>query len=102
MTDYRFQGAVGLNFGISGQFDLADWLGLRADVTFTQKNYRQYRADIPEIDYHYRNDYLLVPVLASFRFGGLRLKGFANAGVYGGWWLSCKQQRRQGLRRKEG
>ena len=92
LTDYRIQGAAGLNFGLTGQYDLTDWFGLRMDVTFTQKNYRQFRADLSEMDYRYRNDYLLVPVLASFRFGGARLKGFANAGVYGGWWLSCSQQ----------
>ena len=92
LTDYRIQGAPGLHFGLTGQYDLTDWFGLRMDVTFTQKNYRQFRADLSEMNYLYRNDYLLVPVLASFRFGGARLKGFANAGVYGGWWLSCSQQ----------
>ena len=78
LTDHRLQGAAGLNFGLTGQYDVTDWFGLRMDLTFTQN--------------HYRNDYLLVPVLASFRFGGARLKGFVNAGVYGGWWLSCSQQ----------
>ena len=92
MTDYRFQNATGVNFGITGQYALTDWLGLRADVTFTQKNYRFTRADIPQMDYLNRNDYLLVPVLASFRFGGANFKGFANAGVYGGWWLSGSRQ----------
>ena len=71
---------------------MTDWFGLRMDATFTQKNYRHTRADLKEMDYHYRNDYLLVPVLASFRFGGARLKGFANAGVYGGWWLLSAQR----------
>ena len=92
MTDYRIQGAAGLNFGLTGQYDVTDWFGLRMDATFTQKNYRHFRADLKEMDYHYRNDYLLVPVLASFRFGGARLKGFANAGVYGGWWLLSAQR----------
>ena len=92
MTDYRIQGAAGLHFGLMGQYDLTDWLSLRADATFTQKTYRQSRADLAEINFRYRNDYLLVPVLASFRFGGAHVKGFANAGVYGGWWLSCSQQ----------
>ena len=92
MTDYRILGAAGLNFGLTGQYDVTDWFGLRMDATFTQKNYRHTRADLKEMDYRYRNDYLLVPVLASFRFGGARLKGFANAGVYGGWWLLCAQR----------
>ena len=92
MTDYRILGAAGLNFGLTGQYDVTDWFGLRVDATFTQKNYRHFRADIKEMDYRYRNDYLLVPVLASFRFGGARLKGFANAGVYGGWWLLSAQR----------
>ena len=72
LTDYRIQGAPGLHFGLTGQYDLTDWFGLRMDVTFTQKNYRQFRAELSEMNYRYRNDYLLVPVLASFRFGGAR------------------------------
>ena len=44
MTDYRFKNATGVNFGITGQYALTDWLGLRADVAFTQKNYRFTRA----------------------------------------------------------
>ena len=92
MTDYRILGAAGLNFGLTGQYDVTDWFGLRMDATFTQKNYRHTRADLKEMDYRYRNDYLLVPVLASFRFGGARLKGFTNVGVYGGWWLLCAQR----------
>ena len=70
-----------MNFGLTGQYNFNDWLGLRANVTYTQKNYRFTRVDLSQMDYLHRNDYLLVPVLASFRFGGANVKGFANAGT---------------------
>ena len=91
MTDYHLESASGLHAGLVGQYDVTDWLAVRAEATFTQRNYALNRVDLPQMDYHYRNDYLLVPLMASFRFGGERLKGFANAGVYGGWWLSCSR-----------
>ncbi len=91
MTDYRFRGSAGMNFGLSGQYAFNDWLAVRADLTFTQKNYQFTRNLVKEVDHHYLNNYLLLPVMASFRFGEGRVHGFANAGVYGGYWLSCSR-----------
>ena len=43
---------------------------------------------VPISDYKYVNNYLQLPVMASFSFGGQKLRGFCNLGVYGGYWLS--------------
>lgn len=90
MTDYSLQGRVGLNSGISGQYSFNKWLGVRADLMFTQKNYNISRTDIPDVSHTYLNSYLLLPVMASFSFGGdnFPLRGFANLGNYGGFWLN--------------
>lgn len=88
MTDYKVDGRWGITLGVSGQYDVNEWLGVRADLNWTQKNYRHYRVVYSHVDYRLRNDYLLLPVMASFNFGGKRLRGFCHLGVYGGYWLS--------------
>lgn len=90
MIDYRFRGRPGFNAGISGQYSFKKWLGVRADLMFTQKNYNVTRLDTPEMNYNYLNSYLLLPIMASFSFGGdnFPLRGFANIGAYGGLWLA--------------
>ena len=92
MTDYQIDGRWGATLGISGQYDVNSWLGLRADLNWTQKNYRKHRAILTEMDYKYQNDYLQLPVMASFRVGGQKLRGFCNLGVYGGYWLHCQRE----------
>ena len=90
MTDFSLNGAFGLNSGISGQYSFNKWLGVRADLIFAQRNYKLSRTDLSEINYNYLNNYLLLPVMASFSFGGdnFPLRGFANLGYYGGLWLT--------------
>lgn len=39
----------------------------------------------------YKNTYLMLPVTANFSFGGKTLRGFANLGIYAGYWMtSCR------------
>ena len=87
MTDYRYYGAGGVTMGVTGQYHFMDWLGVRMEIDLTQRNYQHTRAIYADrLDYHYHNDYLLVPAMVHFSFGG-SLRGFANFGVYGGYWL---------------
>lgn len=88
MTDYAIDGRWGATVGISGQYDVNSWLAVRADVNWTQKNYRKHREILSAMDYKYQNNYLQVPVMASFSVGGRQLRGFCNLGVYGGYWLN--------------
>ena len=89
MTDYRFDGAWGVSMGILSQYNFTEWLGVRGELNFTQRSYRQTRNVYADrLDCLYRNDYLLLPVTANFSFGGQALRGFLNLGVYGGYWLN--------------
>ena len=90
-TDWQTTGRWGFTMGVTGQYDVCDWLGVRADLNWTQKNYRRYRERVP-IDYRYYNDYLQLPVMASLSMGGKKLRGFVNLGVYGGYWLSSHRE----------
>ena len=91
MSDYNLKDRWGLTMGITGQYDINDWLGIRADLNWTQKNYRLDRDRMP-VYYRYTNNYLQLPVMASFSVGGQKLRGFCNLGVYGGYWLSSNYE----------
>lgn len=88
MVDYQIDGRWGATVGISGQYDFNSWLGIRADLNWTQKNYRKHRMILDQMDYKYNNNYLQLPVMASFSVGGEKLRGFCNLGVYAGYWLN--------------
>ena len=92
MNGFKLEGRWGTTIGVTGQYNFADWLGVRADLSWTQKNYRQYRVDLSEVDYKYRNNYLMLPVMASFSFGGEQLHGFCNLGAYAGYWLDSRRK----------
>ena len=92
MTDYQWKDRWGVTLGVMGQYDVNDWLGVRAELDWTQKNYRLTRQIFSVLDYKYVNNYLQLPVMASFSFGGKQLRGFCNAGVYGGYWLTSGRE----------
>ena len=88
LDDYRIDGRWGVTLGVSGQYDINSWLAVRADLNWTQKNYRKYRVKLYEMDFKYQNNYLQLPVMASLSVGGQKLRGFCNRGVYAGYWLN--------------
>ena len=90
MLDWHYEAQWGATFGVTGQYDINNWLALRTDVNYAQKNHREYRKLLDSTDYKKLNAYLQVPVMASFGFGGENLHGFLNLGLYGGYWLSSK------------
>lgn len=92
MTDFQWDDRWGVTLGVMGQYDVNDWLGVRAELDWTQKNYRLTRQILSNLDYKYVNNYLQLPVMASFSFGGKQLRGFCNAGVYGGYWLTSGRE----------
>ncbi len=88
MTDFRYEGLWGATAGIVGQYDFKSWLGVRAEVNWAEKSYRLKRSHyMRTVDNKTYNHYLQVPVMASFSFGGDKLRGFCNAGFYGAYWL---------------
>ena len=91
MTDWHYDGQWGWTLGLSGQYNFNEWLGVRADLNWTQKNHQQYRTGpMANTNYDTWNGYLQLPVMASFSFGGEKVRGFLNLGGYGGYWLSSR------------
>ncbi len=86
--DVKYKDRWGVTFGVMGQYDVLDWLGVRAELDWTQKNYGRKRQIMNNQDYRFINNYLQLPVMASFSFGGQTWRGFCNLGFYGGYWLN--------------
>ena len=91
-TDYQFKDRWGGTVGIMGQYDIADWAGIRFELDWVQQNYRQTRETLKVYDYKYVNNYLQLPVMGSFSFGGQKVRGFCNLGIYGGYWLNSSRK----------
>jgi opacity protein-like surface antigen len=91
-TDYQFKDRWGGTVGIMGQYDIADWAGIRFELDWMQKNYRQTRETLKVYDYKYVNNYLQLPVMGSFSFGGQKVRGFCHLGIYGGYWLNSSRK----------
>ena len=92
MTDYRYVDEWGGMAGVTTQYNFFEWLGLRAELNFVQRNYRHTRYEYADnLSVRYENNYLLLPVTVNFSFGGQKVRGFVNAGIYAGVWLSGKR-----------
>ncbi len=87
-NDVKYNDRWGVTMGLMGQYDVFDWLGVRAELDWTQKNYHRERVILKEQDYRFTNNYLQLPVMASFSFGSQQLRGFCNAGFYVGYWMN--------------
>ena len=92
-TDYHYSGVWGWNVALFTQYNFRQWLALRAEIEAIEKDYRFYRTGIYSgTNYTTTNTYLQLPVMVSFSFGGQKVRGFVNTGVYAGCWLASKQK----------
>ena len=77
----------GVALGGFGQYNFKDYIGVRAEINWVQKNnYKSFYNH--DTGYKTINNYFQVPIMAtgSIKLGKLDL--FLNAGVYGAYWLS--------------
>ena len=96
MYDMVFDGGWGGYAGVSATYMFFDWLSIRADVMYSQKNYGMRRMT-PELQRlgvrsFYTNHYLQVPVMADWTFGSL-VRAHILTGAYGGVWLGGEVSR---------
>ena len=92
-VDYRIAGAWGWSAALFTQYNFKDWFGLRAEVEAMERNYRFYRTGTyATTNYVYHNTYVQLPVMAQFSFGGAKVRGFVNTGVYAGYWAASQQK----------
>lgn len=87
--DEAYSALGGFEAGIQGRYTVNPWLALRAHLSFMQRDHRMDR-NLNYLDPVYtkhRNDYLVLPVMADFSFGGEVVRGHLLAGAYAGYWL---------------
>jgi opacity protein-like surface antigen len=93
MENWHYEGNGGYTAGIMGQYDFKDWIGLRMELNWAQKNYRLYGTGdyLEYTNIETYNNYIQLPVMASVSAGNKRWRGFVILGGYGAWWLNKKQ-----------
>ncbi len=85
--DLRYDGRAGLDFTVPVQYNFNQWFGLRADIDYVQKGHKMHRSGIHQGSYtNTRDHYLHLPIVASFSFGGEKIRGYLNLGGYMGFW----------------
>jgi hypothetical protein len=87
----------GLNIGVVADFGITHYLSVKTELLFSQKGYmeRRYRSasmlsqgnTLYSDTWSSTNNYLELPVLASYFYEGKKFKIFLNAGVYGAYWF---------------
>ena len=84
-----YQPLSSFSVGIPIQYRITDWFAVAAAPGFIKKDYRQQRGDFYiGVFQDNSNNYIQLPLMGHFMFGGKSLKGFLNAGVYGAYWMS--------------
>lgn len=103
--DRAYSGAWGANAGITGTYMVQPWLSIRADILFTQKNYKmeRMRAEQQAKNIHsdYMCHYLQLPVMADWTFGGEDVKSHIYTGAYAAAWLGGNVNRKTILQNEE-
>lgn len=94
-TTYKQNSKMGGTVMVSGQYNFNDWIGLRVDAGWVQRNYERTLttkfSDGTVIQkWNFKRNYLMLPVTASFSCGGENFRGYIDLGGFAGYWLSQK------------
>ena len=87
--DESYSPLSGYDVGIQAHYSFVDWMSVRVGVDYMRRSHRMDRNLFiaSAVFTEYRNDYLMLPVMADFSFGGSALRGHLLCGGYGGYWL---------------
>lgn len=91
MENLEYNGLCGGTAGLTGQYDIKEWLGIRIELNWAMKNHSQhfvYNNQYTSSNYDTYNNYIQIPLMATLSFGNFKIRGFANLGGYGAYWLS--------------
>ncbi len=85
----------GFTIGVQGGYSFNKYFSIKIIPAWQQKNYSFERTGIyAGIHSAFQNNYLQLPVMASFGYGNTRIKGFVNGGPYIAWWISGRTKGR--------
>ena len=82
------------DFGIQAKYAFTNWFAIRADLDIMSRSFRMDRNlhYLDPVYTRYSNNYLMLPLMADFSFGGRALRGHALCGGYGGYWMNAWMQ----------
>lgn len=86
-TSFHSTTSWGASIGAFGQYSFCKYFGIRADISWTQKNISKYFHH-KRYTYNITNNYLQMPVVAIGSLPIGRFTLYLNAGVYGAYWMS--------------
>lgn len=102
--DTHYNGRWGAAAGIMVTYRFFDWMSLRADIQYAQKNYQMTRMSPTMQSMHihtdYMHHYIQVPVMVDWTFGS-KVKSHIYTGGYGGFWLGGNVTRISVVNEKE-
>ena len=87
--DETYHAKNGADYGIILSCQINEWFALRANVEMLSRSHTMKRNlnAVKGLYTDYRNQYLTVPVMADFTFGGARVRGHFMMGGYVSYWM---------------
>ena len=87
--DETYHAKNGADYGIILSYQINEWFALRANVEMLSRSHTMKRNlnAVKGLYTDYKNQYLTVPVMADFTFGGARVHGHFMMGGYVSYWM---------------
>ena len=87
--DETYHAKKGADYGIILSYQINEWFALRANVEMLSRSHTMKRNlnAVKGLYTDYKNQYLTVPVMADFTFGGARVRGHFMMGGYVSYWM---------------
>ena len=89
--DETYHSKNGLDYGLVLSYQINEWFAMRANVEMLSRSHTMKRNlnAVKGIYTDYNNQYLTVPVMADFTFGGTKVRGHFIMGGYVSYWMSA-------------
>ena len=89
--DETYHAKNGVDYGLVLSYQINEWFAMRANVEMLSRSHTMKRNlnDVKDIYTDYNNQYLTVPVMADFAFGGAKVRGHFMMGGYVSYWMSA-------------
>ncbi len=90
-VDETYHAKNGLDLGLVLRYQVNEWFAMRANVEMLSRSHTMKRNlnAVKGIYTDYNNQYLTVPVMADFTFGGTKVRGHFIMGGYVSYWMKA-------------
>lgn len=90
-VDETYHSKNGLDLGLVLSYQVNEWFAMRANVEMMSRSHTMKRNlnAVKGIYTDYNNQYLTVPVMADFTFGGTKVRGHFIMGGYVSYWMKA-------------